>query len=80
MARVLIAFRAHVNVTDNFGRTPLMHAALQAHPACVRVLLEAGADPDVQDEYLHTAVMACFYRFSVGYWDLDLIDFAMRNR
>jgi hypothetical protein len=57
-----------------------MHAALQAHPACVRVLLEAGADPDVQDEYLHTAVMACFYRFSVGYWDLDLIDFAMRNR
>ena len=44
IARRLLAARADPNLCSLFGRTPLMGAAMNKHPALVRVLLEARAD------------------------------------
>lgn len=40
---------ADVNIQDSNGRTALYLACLRGHERVVRVLLEAGADPDLVD-------------------------------
>ena len=42
----LLSFKANPNILDTQFSGPLMYAAAQNHPICVRLLLEAGADPD----------------------------------
>ena len=42
---------AHVNCRANSGYTPLHLAARSGHGACVRKLLEHGADISITDEY-----------------------------
>ena len=37
----------HVDVRDSEGRTPLMHAIHNEHFACVKLLMDAGADVDI---------------------------------
>lgn len=39
--------RGSVDVTDSEGRTPLMHAIHNEHFACVKLLMDAGADVDI---------------------------------
>ena len=38
----------HINVKTKFGATPLILAAKGGHTQCVEILLEAGADPNIQ--------------------------------
>lgn len=40
----LIAIGADINVVDNNGFTPLICACYESHSACVKLLLEKGAD------------------------------------
>ena len=42
---LLIAFGADYDARDKAGATPLLYGARYNHAECVRVLLEAGADP-----------------------------------
>ena len=46
--RVLLEAGAEVNAQDRFGRTPLHHAAERENVAAIRMLLEAGANPEVR--------------------------------
>lgn len=76
--RGLLSLGHDSNVADDLGRTPLMHAALNAQPEATRLLLDAGASLNAADAYRHTPLMACFSSFFVGFaWD---VDFAGRNR
>jgi uncharacterized protein len=45
----LISLGAKVNATNRMGETPLIVAVQQRQPAIVKVLLNAGADPDKAD-------------------------------
>jgi hypothetical protein len=49
LLRYLRADPAAVHARDDAGWTPLMHAAYHGHPAAVRILLAAGADPEAYD-------------------------------
>ena len=44
---VLLRFGAKVNTLDIQNSAPVCHAADRNHATCVRLLLEAGADPDI---------------------------------
>ncbi len=48
-ARSLLAFRAKVDLANKLGETPLIVAVQQRQPQTVRLLLEAGADPNKAD-------------------------------
>lgn len=43
---ILLSYRADPNLVDLQNSGPLMYAAAQNHVICVRLLLEAGANPD----------------------------------
>ncbi|KAL8921836.1 MAG: hypothetical protein Q9172_003827 [Xanthocarpia lactea] len=44
---ILLRFGAKVNTLDIQNSAPVCHAADRNHATCVRLLLEAGADPDI---------------------------------
>ena len=46
------------NVTDEMGWTPLMRAASKGHLETVEALLEAGADPQLKDNFSDTTALA----------------------
>ena len=47
--RELLTIGAAVNEVDNAGKTALMYAAEHSRTACLKVLLEAEADPSIRD-------------------------------
>jgi ankyrin repeat protein len=53
--RQLLSRRPPLNETDDNGMTPLNIAVDSRHTACVRLLLEAGADPMARDRRGHNA-------------------------
>ena len=55
-ARLLIQAGAPVNVSDEYGMTPLHHAAGNGYAECVRVLLNAGADAGATNAVGQTAL------------------------
>ena len=48
LARLLLRYGADPNISTNDGETPLMTAARGGHHEMVKILLEAGANPDAQ--------------------------------
>ena len=50
VTKLLLKNKAHINVQDQKGNTPLALAFENNHDAVVRFLLESGADPDLPDE------------------------------
>ncbi|HVF83030.1 MAG TPA: ankyrin repeat domain-containing protein [Sphingomicrobium sp.] len=48
-ANTLLRARARVDLANRMGETPLIVAVQQRHPAVVKRLLEAGANPDKTD-------------------------------
>jgi len=54
--------RPQLNVKDNFGRTPLSYAAEMNHIMAANRLIEAGVDPNTQDE--RPADWVGFFRMS----------------
>lgn len=76
MARIL-ARKNTINTQDNEGRTALMHAAWHGKLGVVRVLLQAGANPNLTDKinydalhwavfHGHTAVVKELLKWKVG--------------
>ena len=49
----LIVAGADLNVTEEYGRTPMHNAISGGHDACVKKLIEAGADVNVVNAYGH---------------------------
>lgn len=47
--RILVEHGADVNTRNEKGETPLLRAARGGLPDTVRMLLDAGPDPDVKD-------------------------------
>jgi cytohesin len=50
MISILVRYKADVNITDKYLRTPLHRAAQFGHVEAVRLLLRLGADPNAKDE------------------------------
>lgn len=48
-----VGTRGNVDVKDSEGRTPLMHAIHNEHFACVKMLMDAGADVDIVSNGLY---------------------------
>jgi ankyrin repeat protein len=46
----LVSEKIDVHAVDTYGRTPLWWAAHSGHSDIVRLLVQAGADPDVDDK------------------------------
>jgi ankyrin repeat protein len=57
-ARTLVAAGADLNITDEYGSTPLILATVNGHLDVAGALLEAGADPKIADEWGRTAIFA----------------------
>ncbi|HRF97188.1 MAG TPA: ankyrin repeat domain-containing protein, partial [Aggregatilineales bacterium] len=51
----------NANVADPFGKTPLIHAVRQKKPDIVKLLLDAGAEPDWLDDGHSNALMWAVY-------------------
>src|SRR5438270_837697 len=49
--------RTALNDRDSVGATPLMHAAFEGSPASMKLLLEAGADPNLANYRGATALL-----------------------
>jgi hypothetical protein len=56
MVRLLVAYRADVEVRDTYGRTPLIRAAIQGDEAVAHILLLAGAKPSALGPNNWTAI------------------------
>jgi ankyrin repeat protein len=54
--KALLKSRADVNAQDLFGRTALIMATFEVHPAVVQVLLQAGAKVNVKNNNGDTAL------------------------
>ena len=62
--RLVVSCGVDPNVKDNDGRTPLHRAAKRGHVDIVKLLLEHGANPNIQENKygytpLHVAVKNC---------------------
>jgi ankyrin repeat protein len=69
--RALINAGHDLNSVDNYGITPLMYAAATNQEECLRVLLEAGANPFIRDTRYQRTFMQ--YAALSGHWNLILI-------
>ena len=58
VAKEVLKRGATVDLLTNLGRTPLMGAALGCQPAVLLLLLEHSANPDLQNVFGSTALMA----------------------
>lgn len=63
---------AKVDEKTNGGLTPLMITALTSHPEMIRLLLEKGADANIQDGYGNTAIVSAAARGPMEYFKLLL--------
>ncbi len=64
------------------GYTALIHAASNGHAACVRLLLDAGADKEAKDNVrvICCVCCACVYSFCVPcFWLMNAIAWAVRH-
>lgn len=52
----LIELKVDLNITDQYGNTPLKLAAEAGHEKIVAILLENGADPNIQSKKGNTAL------------------------
>ncbi len=59
---------ANANAADHQGMTPLMHVALRAWPDMVKILLEAGADPNLKDQSNRSALWHAAAGTEAGYY------------
>ncbi|MDQ1004620.1 ankyrin repeat protein [Neobacillus niacini] len=57
----------HPNLPDNYGYTPLMGAVFMENKEMVQLLLEAGADPNFENE---EGMSAITYAEDSGYTEL----------
>src|SRR6185369_2026333 len=55
--RALLPHRTSANFKDGRGLTPLMYAAAVGSPEAMKLLLDKGADPNVQNAFGSTALM-----------------------
>lgn len=59
--QVLIESGYDINAKDENGMTPLIYAACRGHVECIKLLLDAGADVSITDNWgydaYHTAML-----------------------
>lgn len=60
----LLNLGAEVNAVDANGDTALHYTAQFHQPRAMRALLEAGADPNIQDKWKQTALISCAGNFN----------------
>jgi ankyrin repeat protein len=71
--RLLLARKAQVNTINNLGQTPLILAAKHmenGRTACIKLLIDFGADTNITDKYGYTALMYAF-KHLWGAWEKD---------
>ncbi|CAH6878629.1 Gm9495 [Phodopus roborovskii] len=56
VVRLLLSYRANINIRDDEGCTPLIKATQRDNVECVSILLTQGADPHVNDLSGNTAL------------------------
>ncbi|XP_051061078.1 POTE ankyrin domain family member A-like [Phodopus roborovskii] len=56
VVRLLLSYRANINIPDDEGCTPLIKATQRDNVECVSILLTQGADPHVNDLSGNTAL------------------------
>lgn len=56
--RMLEAYKIDVNVRHSFGWTALMVAAINGRAGVVKILLDAGADPNMADDFTNVTKAA----------------------
>lgn len=55
VVKALLARGAQVNARNKYGNTPFMHAAIGNRVGAARILIKAGAGPEMKNELGKTA-------------------------
>jgi ankyrin repeat protein len=74
--KLLIFLGAELEAEDNKGRTSLYHSILGKNLSCARLLLDAGANPNVYDQQrrmmpLHVAARRRDWKMAKLLWERD---------
>lgn len=79
IVKILLLYKANVNMRDNLGRTPLMYAAFRAFERVSDYLLVHGANINAQDNEGYTPLSYSLLDGLNGLFEDNIIDFLLKK-